>query len=207
MRAKSEKADCRIEGCDTPAKSRGWCEKHYMRWYKNGDTSIVHLPGTAKVPVADRIKAKVVIAENGCWHWQGNIDARTGYGKMTILGKGTPAHRASFETFVGPIPAGMHIDHVCHNSDPTCPGQRTCAHRRCVNPKHLEPVTVRENLLRSALTLTSKEAKRTHCPAGHPYNEANTRLNAGSRQCRVCDATRARALRVANHSQPIKETA
>lgn len=27
---------CSIEGCDGKMKSRGWCHKHYMRWYQTG---------------------------------------------------------------------------------------------------------------------------------------------------------------------------
>lgn len=40
---------CSIDGCDKPARrSRaGWCEKHYMRWYRHGDPMTV-LPRARK---------------------------------------------------------------------------------------------------------------------------------------------------------------
>lgn len=30
-------ADCSIDGCDGTAKTRGWCQAHYMRWRATGD--------------------------------------------------------------------------------------------------------------------------------------------------------------------------
>ena len=28
---------CSIEGCTEPLSARGWCRKHYSRWYNHGD--------------------------------------------------------------------------------------------------------------------------------------------------------------------------
>jgi len=74
---------------------------------------------------------------SGCWLWTGCCEEK---GYATIYKdnwKGhRPAHRFSYETFVGPIPHGLHIDHKCRV-------------RCCVNPDHLEPVTVAENNRRS----------------------------------------------------------
>ena len=86
------------------------------------------------------------------------------------------AHRLSYETFVGPIPDGKELDHVC-------------GVRRCVNPSHLEPVTHHENVLRG------KRLLRGVCRKGHTIDEANTRnvrtLVKGklyhSAICRICD--------------------
>ena len=63
-----------------------------------------------------------------------------------------------YSWLVGAIPHGYDIDHVCHNAAAVagrCAGGDSCIHRRCVNPDHLEPVTRRENTLRSPLTQAS----------------------------------------------------
>jgi hypothetical protein len=69
-----------------------------------------------------------------CWLWTGYIDL-DGYGRFNVDGKRRRAHQISFELFHGLVPAGHVIDHLCRV-------------RRCINPKHLEAVTPRENLKR-----------------------------------------------------------
>jgi hypothetical protein len=95
---------------------------------------------------AERIRRNYVEDANGCWLWQGPLTAG-GYGTTTAVGKKGPAkaHRVAYEVLVGPIPDGLHLDHLCHNADLDCPGGRSCVHRRCVRPDHLEPVTLDEN--------------------------------------------------------------
>ncbi|MFF5842171.1 HNH endonuclease signature motif containing protein [Streptomyces massasporeus] len=107
-----------------------------------------------------------------CWLWTGPLD-RHGYAEIKISGRQRLAHRVAYETFIGPIPDGLVIDHRCRV-------------RHCQNPDHLEPVTNRENLLRG-VGVAAQNATKTHCPQGHPYDEANTIIRPrGSRRCRAC---------------------
>lgn len=134
----------------------------------------------AKRTPLDRFWAKVWREGLGCWWWTGALSM--GYGQLYHDGKPRGAHRLSYEWFVGPIPAGLHVDHLCR-------------HPSCVNPDHLEPVTCRENLLRGE-TFQAKNAAKTRCPQGHPYNAENTYVRpAGNRECRRCAKARDLAYR------------
>lgn len=132
----------------------------------------------AGLNLLDRFWAKVEKTET-CWIWTGGISAN-GYGNFWDGTRQVGAHRFAYETFVGPIPEGLQIDHV---------KARGCTTRACVRPDHLEPVTGQENQARSDATPAGKVA----CPAGHPYDEANTYVNRqGKRECRACHRDRAR---------------
>jgi len=113
-----------------------------------------------------------VVQENGCWDWVGSKS--WGYGMVRRKGyHDSKAHRISYERHVGPIPAGLTIDHLCRN-------------RACGNPAHLEVVTMRENALRGGGP-PAQNARKTHCPRGHPLSGANLyRYPSGRRWCRIC---------------------
>ena len=128
--------------------------------------------GVSVAPIGDRMDALTAPEPNsGCWLWVGAVKAN-GYGTIGIKDKGAwrtkHAHRLSYERHVGPIPAGLDLDHKCRN-------------RCCVNPLHLEPVTRSVNLSRSPLMGHRKAG--TVCPRGHTYTSINTR---GARTCRIC---------------------
>lgn len=165
------KATCSVDECGGPARTRGWCDKHYRRWRRHGDPLVILQP-----TAGERFWAKVDKSSR-CWIWTG-ARSSTGYGNVWHGGRYRPAHRVAFELLIGPIPDGLHLDHLCRV-------------RACVNPAHLEPVTCKENVRRG-----EQGVLKTHCPAGHPYDEANTRIvKGGYRQCRTCDRERARLLR------------
>lgn len=143
--------------------------------------------------LADRFWAKVDRADDdGCWLWTGSLSR--GYGQIFVQSKGVPvtAHRVGYDLLVGAVPPGMHLDHLCHNADATCPGGASCIHRRCVNPAHLEPTTQAENIRRGR----AGSQRRTHCKHGHEFTSENTRLTSGYQSCRTCDRARCAAYRV-----------
>lgn len=109
----------------------------------------------------------------GCWLWTGFLNDG-GYGHASVNRRKTKAHRASYEHYKGPIPTGLHIDHLCRQ-------------RCCVNPDHLEAVTQQENIRRGEAG--KYQTIRTSCPRGHSYSAApasSTRLRGQKRWCRTC---------------------
>src|SRR5882757_241999 len=75
-------------------------------------------------------------AASGCWMWTGCLN-HDGYGRFMLNGRCIVAHRASWQLHIGTIPAGVQLDHKCHDPLKCLLGTR-CPHRRCVNPIHLE---------------------------------------------------------------------
>lgn len=119
-----------------------------------------------------RFMAKVLPQPTGCWVWLG-ARAGGGYPVVSLYDRNKAAHRVSYEHFVGPVPEGLQLDHLCRV-------------RACVNPTHVEPVTPRVNTLRGE-TPAAKNLAKTHCPLGHPYNGVNLYVApSGERQCNEC---------------------
>ncbi len=117
----------------------------------------------------------------GCWIWTG-ARGSAGYGlfqagRRSHAGNQQPdlVHRLAYEAQVGPIPAGMTIDHLCQT-------------RLCVNAAHMEVVTQRENILRSN-GMSARHARATRCARGHEKTPEN-RTRSG--ECRTCRSERKR---------------
>lgn len=127
-----------------------------------------------------------VEATGFCWLWRGEVTDK-GYGRSYLQGKTLYAHRQSYQMLIGPIPEGLTLDHLCRI-------------RNCVNPDHLEPVTLEENLARAKRfrnlanthTRTRKPKRREgYCHNGHELTPDNVLIGKRSngaerRQCKVC---------------------
>lgn len=134
---------------------------------------------------ADRRFWSRVTKSDGCWPWTG-YRSPEGYGEIIVHSKKLGAHVFAYQLLVGAIPPGQVIDHTCHNADPACPGGSGCLHRGCVNPAHLEPVSIRDNILRGK-SASAVNARRTACQRGHPFDGSNTYQREGvGRECREC---------------------
>lgn len=160
---------------------------------------------TPEAGALQRLLGKVTAGPNGCIIWTG--DTARGYGVAWKGGRRNRAHRVSFELLVGSIPSGMQIDHLCHTLDETCPGGATCLHRRCINPHHLEPVTLGENVLRGRGITAQNKAKKS-CLRGHPLEGDNVYIppGTGQRHCRTCKRDAAAAALPAMRSANAERT-
>lgn len=115
---------------------------------------------------------------HGCWVWMG---ARSqagphGYGVLTVESRKVYAHRRAYELFIGPISVGLNVLHHCDNPP-------------CVRPDHLFVGTQGDNLRDAAAKRrldTVGKGRWTHCAAGHPYSDENTKRYRGWRYCLTC---------------------
>lgn len=119
--------------------------------------------------------------EDACWEWTAYRNPR-GYGLFLLRGVQTLASRAAWLLTRGAIPK----DHVvCHR----------CDNPPCVNPHHLWIGTDGDNVRDAATKGRLHGQLKTHCPQGHPYDEANTYWEpgfVGRRACKTCRYKRMR---------------
>ena len=138
-------------------------------------------------PLAERLLAQCEPEPNsGCHLWIGTV-TREGYGHIVCDGRTAIAHRVAYEQERGPIPHGLTLDHLCRN-------------RRCVNPHHLEAVTMRENILRGD-GLAAHNARKIHCGRCHSLEKSN-----GERRCPTCQVRWSREAYL-RHRKPLPSKA
>lgn len=143
--------------------------------------------GRPAIPAKEKILKNIRLNENGCWLWVGKLN-KNGYSTLSHMDQTVSGHRLSFETFRYKIPKNKVIDHIC----------RVTA---CVNPEHLDAVSIKDNNRRAK----NLNREKTHCKRGHEYTNENTYVehnNKGhtSRQCRKCNALNARRRREVERS-------
>ena len=128
---------------------------------------------------ATRFWSKVMKTET-CWLWTG-LRYRSGYGRFSLYGgkKGILAHQYP----KGRAPDGLQWDHLCRV-------------RSCVNPEHLEAVTIKQNVLRGT-GHSALNARKQQCLNGHSFDLFNTYITpTGRRECKKCQQARDRVYKL-----------
>jgi len=140
----------------------------------------------------ERVKARCIITESGCWMWQGFCHAfknmkpgQRGYGSTTYRSKGVHTHRKMLELKLAVTLTPK--EHACH----------TCDNPPCCNPDHLYAADNSQNHQDGAKRGRMQGQWKTHCKHGHEFTPENTfkdrRANgAGSRHCKTCARIRSR---------------
>ena len=135
---------CSFEGCEKKLCAKGLCNSHWAQQTRHG----VLTPITTHETPEKRFNRNVRKDEDtGCWNWHGAGSGKMydresgtgGYGQLRIGGQSWMAHRWAYEQKhkVTLTPEDT-LDHLCRNT-------------RCVNPDHLERVSLTENVKRKTL--------------------------------------------------------
>ena len=170
---------CSVTNCERPVRARGFCMSHYD-WHRDRGL-LAKLP---KPTLQERILSRIDIRDEGyetpCWI-SNRAAQPNGYTKIGINGATCLTHRVAYEAFVGAIPDGLDIDHLCRNA-------------ACCNPEHLEPVTPKVNMHRMNQALGIGVAA-THCKWGHELSGDNVYLRPDrfGRVCKTCRRQRSMA--------------
>lgn len=167
---------CSFPECLRPVRAWGLCHAHYLQQWEGRELTPLRVrrsPNSRPRIICDEVPCPKRELGTPCHVFRGQKSK--GYGFVCVNNRRTRVHRYIWECEVGPIEPGMLIDHQC----------RVLA---CCNVDHLRVVTHQinsiENVEGSAWQLN---AAKTHCPHGHPYDEANTHIDAhGHRYCREC---------------------
>ncbi len=116
---------CSVPGCDRPQLARGWCRRHYRRWYTHGDPNFT-LRGKGYRLIAEALENW---DRSGCWSWPfgkqhgyPNLNENLKVSHVVLEAIGQPK----------PFPAAMAL-HSCDD-----PG--------CWNPAHLRWGTHQQNM-------------------------------------------------------------
>lgn len=133
--------------CKRGVHSRGMCLQHYMDW-RAENPELVNSYSKARDPLGKLYENTAIDPETDCYNFTRGLD-HSGRGRLWYEGRQHQAHKIGYELTFGPVPAGLVLDHLCENP-------------ACWNPWHLEPVTQRVNLARSATSVAGKCLRRNH---------------------------------------------
>lgn len=122
------KVACSFPGCMRARKYREVCSSHYNQVRAGREMTAIKSP---RRPPNERF-FEAIDRSGSCWGWT-RYKNSYGYGVFSVDGKSCLAHRWAYASLVEPIPAGVTVDHICHN-------------RSCVNPDHLRLATVKQNI-------------------------------------------------------------
>jgi len=138
---------CTFEGCVNTIQAKGLCGAHWRQAHLG--KKLTKLKNQESI--MERIMSNVLVyndTPDGCWIWTGRLGGKRGYPQISLGGRQTMVHRIVFEEIVSELEPGQTIDHLCRN-------------RLCVNPEHLEAITLRENVKRMhAYKSLEKENKK-----------------------------------------------
>jgi hypothetical protein len=172
-----------------PAKWRCACDCGAIIVTKSGNLTMGDTESCGCIRVrnaeemAIHLLANRTIDSNGCWNWTGGLTS-AGYGRVHFITRNVGVHRLAAHLWLG-----MSMDSeefVCHR----------CDNPKCFNPEHLFLGTQKDNMQDCSRKHRTRRYKVVACKYGHPYTEANTRLNgAGSRYCATCCTVRNHAKR------------
>jgi hypothetical protein len=173
---------CACERCGAQFSARPDKVAKGMGHYCSKRCAVSAIRSASTRPVIDRLSDLSIPEPNsGCRLFLGSLND-AGYGKFGMgHGGWDRAHRVAYSAFIGPIPDGLTIDHLCRN-------------RACIEPTHLEAVSKRTNTLRG-ISPAAIHARKTACHNGHEFTEENTYIEIGNsaRHCRQCRRDRGKA--------------
>jgi hypothetical protein len=122
--------------------------------------------GRLDVSLLETLITRITKNSEGCWEWSGTNGL--GYGYVTYQGSYRVVHRLLYELSTGNSTKGFDLHHICVN-------------RKCVNPRHVTPLTRSEHK-----KLHAQAKQNGACKNGHEFTEANTYQLGNHRTCKEC---------------------